>query len=970
MTVQNPQGAMQGPDALFTLQQQIAALSLNVGVPVGAPTGVVAQDTANINAAIAALPASGGVLLFQAGTYVTTGNHVISVPCHVIGAGFGGISCLVSGTADNAAVTWIKSTSGINPLFSVQANNVTFTDLRMSCISADPTTGVGTAPVSGCNAIRLVANGNLSGCNARIERCAWDGWYDGVYVQAGNNGFMGQNYSFHCWNSNLYLSNTVSSDNGDWTIIGNWFLAGTSFQAPQAGVIYQSGAGIRFSSNKFNTGILALNSSGNYSIFPYNIWITGGGGECVINDNAFGNFSTYGIFVDFTGLSGVAITRFSVQDNIFERLVKNDAYNATFRAPSGAFALYANTGVSGNIIDAGVFVNNTILGPCGEVHLETARNFLIGQSSIRKCSLGSPMKELTNSVTNTQTLTGVFDEVAPSTFGATLFGSTNQFAQSQQVASVDRGGGVSLPEPSTEILYHRIQNPLKQLYSATVTAVTVGTPASILTFTLSQNHQFSVGDLVVIFGLVSSHAAGAQFIDTNMNNNTSTVTCHEIVRVPAANQVTIVTPNQNLISDTYTSGGYISSMGAMGEVLAQAGSAYRLDLDINAVITTPGAVSVPVTASLSRNVWVQTNGGGQPLMSVVSVNGTDNAAIDPTAVAAVGVAPKIANTQALGGAVATANAAANNPIFAVTAGAVGNGIEVVFESVKQGVPSGTYSCVNAATVSSISRVGGAATTIYRVTVTGITNAAMHPGSQLIISGCTGGFTGLNGTWYVVNWNGNTQFDFDAGADLGAGPATGTPVYQRDRYLVLRTDAVNVGTVQPQLAIGQTIASITGLAGQTISAMTNPSANLAQITTATPHGMTNESPYATTPAAQTTITVSGSGISAYNVGPVVVTVTGANTLTFPITGTGLADGSAGASYTISTGTRRIAQLVSNNGFLVDQPYPIDFIAKSLTATPVNSKLRYYVRPINNSGQMQGTVRAQVTGQFRQTNKINA
>jgi len=91
----------------------------------GAVGDGVTDDTAAINAAIAALPATGGTLAFGAKTYLTQGGHTISVPCTIFGAG-----CGSNGAGNGSTVLYLKDGSNAN-IFNVAAKAVTIRDLGL-----------------------------------------------------------------------------------------------------------------------------------------------------------------------------------------------------------------------------------------------------------------------------------------------------------------------------------------------------------------------------------------------------------------------------------------------------------------------------------------------------------------------------------------------------------------------------------------------------------------------------------------------------------------------------------------------------------------------------------------------------------------------------------------------------------------------------------------------------------------------
>lgn len=207
------------------------------------PTGV-ADSTAAINAAIAAIIAAGsGVLYFPAGTYRTTAPlTTLSVPCTV--RGDGGANGSIS-AAD--AVTTITSESRTAVVFTISSRNVTVRDLAL----------VNTAilvPTAGA-AIRTV-NAPGSGNHALFDSVTISGFWAGMDIQYGAEWVM-----LHCVIRNpvgdaLRIQNIAFTDGGDQIVDGCLFTAGprTVQGAGAAGINWMSGGGTRIVNCKWNGG--------------------------------------------------------------------------------------------------------------------------------------------------------------------------------------------------------------------------------------------------------------------------------------------------------------------------------------------------------------------------------------------------------------------------------------------------------------------------------------------------------------------------------------------------------------------------------------------------------------------------------------------------------------------------------------------------------------------------------------------
>jgi parallel beta-helix repeat protein len=137
-----------------------------------------ADDTAAINAAIAALPA-GGVLYFPPGRYITSGGHTLSAACMVIGHGR-------NQTYNSSAQLYLKNSANADML-TLAATGITIRDLAiygnkanqsggargvvMSLASATNYFLLDNVWVDSCNGDGIVLQGPASTLSGTIVKC-------------------------------------------------------------------------------------------------------------------------------------------------------------------------------------------------------------------------------------------------------------------------------------------------------------------------------------------------------------------------------------------------------------------------------------------------------------------------------------------------------------------------------------------------------------------------------------------------------------------------------------------------------------------------------------------------------------------------------------------------------------------------------------------------------------------------------
>ena len=303
-----------------TLGQRINVLDF------GATGNGTTDDTAAINAAINALPATAGVLYLPAGNYLVTGGLTLAkAGTVVLGDGCG------DATDGTAGLTRITCASGTATIFTATAHNVTFRSLDLYCSASGATAAKGIAATANGNGNRYL-DVTLYGFNIGID--VQDGaewWADRCYFQAITG------YGFK-------IANAALPDGGDMSIANCQFKPQGS---ALAAIRQESGGGLRLVNCKIN---------GNPGSFAYGLDVapTATTGVLLVGNNSFENVGVNAIRIATT--STISFGRITVHGNEF------GLYNDSAGSPillTGAFA--------GSIYDVAV-TGNTFLANVTTTH--------------------------------------------------------------------------------------------------------------------------------------------------------------------------------------------------------------------------------------------------------------------------------------------------------------------------------------------------------------------------------------------------------------------------------------------------------------------------------------------------------------------------------------------------------------------------------------------------------------------------
>lgn len=224
----------------------------------GAVGDGVTDDTAAIDAAIAALPSSspGGVLYFPPGDYLTDGGHTLDKPCYVIGAGGGGGQTLdyQPDALDIPFLSRILVDSTTAVLFT-RSETVHFRDICFQNIASG-------TPSAGAAVVGATSGGNVTGSYVDVTIF---GFYDNVNEPYGRDLLIDRCHLLDAVRFNLAFQGVDTPDVG-WLHLTNSFLYQVT-QDCDAHVWIGSGGGIKVTGNWFAGGGATYNGCADFGVY-------------------------------------------------------------------------------------------------------------------------------------------------------------------------------------------------------------------------------------------------------------------------------------------------------------------------------------------------------------------------------------------------------------------------------------------------------------------------------------------------------------------------------------------------------------------------------------------------------------------------------------------------------------------------------------------------------------------------------
>jgi hypothetical protein len=239
------------------------------------------DDTAAVQATLDAIvTASGGVLYWPRGKYLTDGGFSFTVPITVVGDGS---SAYFDEDVNSNAVTTIICTSETNSLFTVNSWGCNFRDFVARCTGASPSAGAGIK----------VNNGDL----VHFNNLNIQSFYDDISILDGAEWFMDGCHLYEPVRYALSIAHTdFSGDFGDMMISNSFFMPGD--RNSTAAIYWTSGGGLKIINCKIN-GWYSAPPVG--TAFTYGIRIATGAtintSVLLIANTSIENVTTNGIYI-------------------------------------------------------------------------------------------------------------------------------------------------------------------------------------------------------------------------------------------------------------------------------------------------------------------------------------------------------------------------------------------------------------------------------------------------------------------------------------------------------------------------------------------------------------------------------------------------------------------------------------------------------------------------------------------------
>jgi hypothetical protein len=310
--------------------------------PVVVMPAATGADTANFAAALAKVPATGGVIqLLPTASRAYDFSAGVTIDRPVTLRGWGGSNGPISASVANSAtyVTRITSSSSTGNAITVTSDGCTFENFAM----------VNTSTPSAGSGITVTAGGAAT----RYRNVTIGGFYRNWDVIVGHEWFMDGCVSYDFVKTGLRINNTALPDGGDMGVFNSQFIAGPNNLSPQSGVEWCGGGGLRFIGNKINkrtgpTLTLGLFLHPDDGISTSVFTITGNSIEGC----------SYGVYSDDTGNTGTGtIGKIAIVGNEFSCATKCIAFARTssgklktVSVTGNAFTAGATTGISlGNL---------------------------------------------------------------------------------------------------------------------------------------------------------------------------------------------------------------------------------------------------------------------------------------------------------------------------------------------------------------------------------------------------------------------------------------------------------------------------------------------------------------------------------------------------------------------------------------------------------------------------------------------
>ncbi len=264
--------------------------------PSGDTTG--ATDTTSLQAALNAIPSTGGTLNLPSGTYYIT-SLTLPSPTTLIGEGCGDddftsfATRIICVSSTDAAISVNTAAKGSNFQRFALTNGA----------SSTPTAGGG-----------IVFAQTRAGQSFRMRDVLIRGFWINVDVQYGQDWHMESCSIFDPVHYGVHIANTDSPSAGDMSVVDCMLYSGPTNTAPAAMVRYESGGGLRFIGNKIN------NDTSGAPVIGLDMAVVDGvtTSDFLCVGNSIENYSQYGVLVHLEGPNNTGTWRnVAINDNQF-----------------------------------------------------------------------------------------------------------------------------------------------------------------------------------------------------------------------------------------------------------------------------------------------------------------------------------------------------------------------------------------------------------------------------------------------------------------------------------------------------------------------------------------------------------------------------------------------------------------------------------------------------------------------------
>jgi hypothetical protein len=199
------------------------------------------DDTTAIQAALAAIPATGGVLYFPAGQYKYTGA-TLTLSKKVTIEGDGGVNEFNTGIG----ITTLDFNSATGILFDVKVSGCSFRNIHIRNTSVS-------VPSAGAGILVSGSGGLIDGSRTTYDGITVDKFYIGIDVRSGTGHVFDNCLVISPALYGIKLQNILAPDGGDHSISNCYIYSSDSARTPTSAIRIESGGGVKIVNTKINS---------------------------------------------------------------------------------------------------------------------------------------------------------------------------------------------------------------------------------------------------------------------------------------------------------------------------------------------------------------------------------------------------------------------------------------------------------------------------------------------------------------------------------------------------------------------------------------------------------------------------------------------------------------------------------------------------------------------------------------------